>query len=172
MWNDTNETSPELSAAGRRRREEILALATRQASVLRRRRAMRRVSGAAAVLLGATVVALIVRNSEFNRPAPIADPSPVTQPIPTQVAVTPVAPRPSVVTTAPASRPSRSAVVIQTIRTDPTLVDRLAVPRQIGGWETIGTDELLGELKAVGLAGGVVVRDGRSTVWFKPEARN
>lgn len=78
---------------------------------------------------------------------------------------------PPTATTAYVVRPARVEVTITNLRTDPTLVDRLAVPRTVGGWETISTDELLRELHKSGLSGGVVVRQGKPTVWFSPSAR-
>ena len=69
-----------------------------------------------------------------------------------------------------AARPAPKPVTITTVRTDPNLLAELAVPRSSGGWQRIGTDELLRELDRVGLAGGVVVQGGKPRLWFRAPA--
>jgi len=63
-----------------------------------------------------------------------------------------------------APRPNR--IAIEVIRSDPALVDRLAIPAGPPTWESIGTDELLRQLDRIGLAGGIVVKNGKRQVWF------
>lgn len=126
-------------------------------------------------MVAAIVVTAAALRSIVSSHAP-TPPTAVTPPVapPTKAPAPAVPPRSPEVVTAPVApsdpvrlvKPPRMNIRIETVRTDPALVNRLAIPRTVGGWETIGTDELLRQLGDHGLAGGVIVRDGRTTIWF------
>jgi hypothetical protein len=102
-----------------------------------------------------------------TQPATRSGSIPTSRSVPTVQATRPaggVPPTPRVVA-GPTRTPA--TVTITTIKTNPNLLAELAVPRWADGWRRIGTDELLRELGRSGLAGGVVVRDGKPQLWFR-----
>ena len=161
----TSDKDQPLSLAGRRRRQEILAIASDAARSRARRQKATRSIGVIAV---AGAIAAVVWPLAAPR-SPISPPTAVTPPVSQpSTAVAPVLA--DALPTIHIVRQSRPNIVVQTIATDTTLVDRFAVRPSAGGWEAIGTDELLQQLSANGLAGGVVVRDGKPTIWFSAAA--
>lgn len=127
----------DLSNAGMRRREEILRLAL-QAGRRRQRRWQARVIGSCAAL--ALLVFLIIstplrreRSIVHRFPAPIPSPVGPGRPI----------------------APENPKTVVVRIRSDPGLLDRLAIRPDKAAWKAIGDDELLHELAEAGRPAGL-----------------
>lgn len=128
-----------LSPEGARRREQILRLARRAATGRRRRRLALR-GGLA--LAGVAVLAVALW------------PDP---------AVRTVGPSPDQWVQHPNPAPPTPRVVdIQTITTDLSLVDRLALRPQQRGWQSIDDDEFLKVLADAGKPSGLIELNGRS----------
>jgi hypothetical protein len=126
-----------LSQQGRRRREEILWSAIRAARTRRRRRRSMQVAAGAAV----TVIAIFLSIS-FHQ----------VQRAPTRIVRN--APMP-IVPNAPRNPPGDVQVVVTEIHTDPTLLQRLAVPPQKPDWKILSDDELLRVLADAGKPAGL-----------------
>lgn len=158
--------SEDLSPTGRRRREAILSAALAVAAGRRQRRRTLRLTAATAIAGVVVVAAVAGVVSRQSTPVIVHRPqTPPTTTVAVAPATLPAATQPAV---KPSPEPRPRQVVIEVFHTDPTLVARLSVPQTPGGWEVIGTDELLRQLDRIGLAGGVVVRNGKSRVWFRP----
>jgi len=141
-----------LSEAGSRRGQEILRLALRRAARRRRRRqAVGIATGAAAVLLALLVM---TRHWESNRPIVRENP--------------PADSRSSVSQHVHPAAPEKPRVIVVQIKTDPTLLHRLAVRPSKPTWKSLTDDELLRELAAAGRPAGLEYLDrGQVVVLYR-----
>ena len=147
-----------LSATGARRRDEILRAAVRAGQSRRRRRLAGRAAGAAGgVIAIAWAVAAVLRPAGLVKPPLVRGPIPPAPPPVAHVVVS--GPRPAV------KRPA--VIIVQRIETDPTLVDRLAVPRQGHPWRSLSDDELLTQLAQAGRPAGLAYVDGRAQLLWR-----
>ena len=158
------------SATGARRREEILGLARAAARGRRRRRVVAKFAAGGACAAVAAVALLLVVRGAGPQPAEriareTADPRPPV--LPRHSPHRPQCrrhprrrrPPPSPPTARPRRRP---AIVVVRIETDPTLSDRLAVPRPAADWQRLDDDALVAALARTGRPAGLAHVGGRA----------
>jgi len=148
--NDFYEHS-DLSENGLRRREEILRSAVRAA----RHRRLRRQLAKVGLFAGTAMVFLFVTAPFWRSPAirTVILPEPATVPSPVHHAI---------------MQPTAPEIVVTRIQTDPTLLQRLAVPPQKPTWKILSDDELLRELADAGKPAGLdYSNDGPVVVLYR-----
>jgi hypothetical protein len=128
----------DLSEAGERRKEEILRAAIGAGRVRRWRVRSVQVGGALAIVLVAVLLNIHLRDA--------AHPSNIvvkSEPVPVEPA-----------SIRPVNKTEGQVVILQ-IQTEPTLLQRLAVPPQKPNWRVLSDDELLRALAEAGTPAGL-----------------
>jgi hypothetical protein len=131
-----------LSHEGANRRERILRLAVKEAQTRKRRWWTLRLAAAGAAGAAVVMLAAIIWSGEAISPAPV----------PPTVAIVE-----SRVDPAPAP-----SVMIVHIRTDPAIIERLAMQVSSPRWQSIGDEELLTALADAGRPAGLIHVQGRT----------
>jgi hypothetical protein len=137
----------ELSPEGQLRRDRILQLAILHARRRRCRWQAFRIGIVAVVLLGISMASLYVSRRPIDRSSPSIAPQPL----------------PNVASN---NGPQPKKLVVEWIKTDPTIVKRLAVAPAAPKWERINDDELSQELSKAGRPAGLAKIGNRVTLVF------
>jgi hypothetical protein len=140
-----NEFPSTLSPQGQRRRQQILALAVAAAGRRRRRNLGVRAGSVCVVCVVMAVTALLLR------------------PVPKS----PVAENNGTPSNQPAIPSGESSARVVLIPTDPTLADRLAIPRRPSAVVVIHDRELLDALAQAHQPAGLVYVNGKATLLFQ-----
>jgi hypothetical protein len=149
MTDPLSDVDVPLSPAGLRRRDAILRLALDEARRGRRRRRVAQRTFIAAVIFAVSAVVSIDRLRRPTNDRPVARHAPAPSPV-----------KPAPVITG-------GEVTVVEIRTDPTLADRLALPRQAATWRLISDDELLDALGRAGQPAALAFDNGRPNLLFR-----